>query len=343
MAQIAKYPFVCHFRAEANQHALRFRNGKLVAQGCGITFWFRTLNTAIAVVPSEDLEITFLANGRSQDFQEANVQGVVTCRVTDPVRLAQRVDFSVDLATGLHRHKPLERIANAVGNLAHQLATDLLVAADLATLMATECDRVRERMEQGLRDDHGIADLGIAVVAVRVNAISPSPEVGKALRVRVREAIQQEADEATFRRRAMAVEKERAIQENELQNKIELAKREAALLQQRGENERRRVTDDADAQRITAQGVAARHEIEAKAHAAATRMTEDAKVGAERDRMQIYREFPPEQLMALALQELAGKLNNVGAITITPDHAGALLKQLGLGAVPVLQPAKKEA
>ena len=40
------------------------------------------------------------------------------------------------------------------------------------------------------------------------------------------------ADEAAFARRAMAVEKERAIQENELQNRIELAKKEEGLIEQ---------------------------------------------------------------------------------------------------------------
>ena len=55
-----------------------------------------------------------------------------------------------------------------------------------------------------------------------------------------REAIQQAADEATFQRRAQAVEKERAIQENELQNKIELARREEQLIAQKGQHLRTR-------------------------------------------------------------------------------------------------------
>lgn len=332
MTQIAQYPVVSHLRAESNQHVLRHHRGKLVSQGCGLTFWFRPLNTAVAVVPTEDLEISFLFHGRSRDFQEVHVQGIVAYRVTDIPRLAQRVDFSVDLATGLHRHKPLERIAGAVTQLAQQLTVDFLAALPLADLLAAGCDQIRQRVDGGLRADPSIADLGIAIVAVRVSAVTPSPEVEKALRVRVRETIHQEADEATFRRRAQAVEKERAIQENELQNKIELAKRESLFLEQQGENERRRVTDEADAARITSEGAATRYERDAQARAVGIRAVEEAKVVAERERMHIYREFPPERLMALAMQELAGKLNNVGQITITPDHVGSLLKQLGLGA-----------
>jgi len=48
----------------------------------------------------------------------------------------------------------------------------------------------------------------------------------KAMEAPIRECIQQEADEAAFARRALAVEKERAIKENELKNQIELAKRD---------------------------------------------------------------------------------------------------------------------
>ena len=51
---------------------------------------------------------------------------------------------------------------------------------------------------------------------MRVAAVAPTSEMEKALQQPTREAIQQDADEATFRRRALAVEKERAIAENEL-------------------------------------------------------------------------------------------------------------------------------
>ena len=105
-----------------------------------------------------------------------------------------------------------------------------------------------ESTDEEVRDlTQRIRGMGLEVVSVRVGAVKPVAEVEKALQVPVREGIQQEADEATFRRRAEAVEKERAIQENELQNQIELARREADLIERRGENERKRVTDEAAA------------------------------------------------------------------------------------------------
>jgi uncharacterized membrane protein YqiK len=158
--------------------------------------------------------------------------------------------------------------------------------------------------------------------------VKPVAEVEKALQIPVREAIQQEADEATFRRRAEAVEKERAIQENELQNQIELTRREANLIEQRGENEKNRVTDEAEAARIAAAAEAERTGIQARAQADSIEAVEQARVKAEQDRMEIYRDFPTERLIGLAAQKLAGKLQRIEHLNLTPDLLGGLLTNL---------------
>ena len=330
MVQITRYPLVSHLRAEASQHVLRFRGGRLVQGGRGLAFWFVPLSTAISCVSAEDLEVPFLIRGRSKDFQEVNVQGSVTYRVKEYLRLAERIDFSIDVKTGLHRSNPLERIASAVTSLAQQLSIDLLASTPLATLLAEGCERVRARLDEGFRREPGLTELGIELVAVRVSAVQPSVEVEKALRMPMREAIQQEADEATFKRRAQAVDKERAIQENELQNKIELARREATLIEQSGTNDRRRASDLADIERIAAEAEARRREIAAFAEASAIRAISEANVDGERARTEIYSALPSDRLMALAVQELAGKLTAIGEVTITPDHVGSIMRQLGL-------------
>lgn len=81
-------------------------------------------------------------------------------------------------------------------------------------------------------------------------SIRPEAELERALQTPMRERLQQDADKATYERRALAVERERAISENELQSQIELAKREELLVEQRGANERRRATEAAAAGRI---------------------------------------------------------------------------------------------
>jgi regulator of protease activity HflC (stomatin/prohibitin superfamily) len=328
MAEIRRYPIVRHLRAEPSFHILRFRRGRLVASGRGLAFWFRPLSTSVAEIPMDDRELPFLFHGRAKDFQDATVQGVITFRVVDPERVAERVDFALDLGTGATLKQPLEKLAGLMTELAQQFAVAYLAQTELRHALAEGVAEIRERIWDGLRRDAALEAMGLEVVAVRVGAVKPVAEVEKALQIPVREAIQQEADEATFRRRAEAVEKERAIQENELQNQIELTRREANLIEQRGENEKNRVTDEAEAARIAAAAEAERTGIQARAQADSIEAVEQARVKAEQDRMEIYRDFPTERLIGLAAQKLAGKLQRIEHLNLTPDLLGGLLTNL---------------
>ncbi len=99
--------------------------------------------------------------------------------------------------------------------------------------------------------------MGLGIVTVRVAGVSPSADLARALEAPTFERAQGVADEASFARRAAAVEKERAIAENELSTKVELARRQAALIAQEDENARRVAEGRAQAGRIAAEGEAA--------------------------------------------------------------------------------------
>ena len=90
MAQIRHYPFLYHLRAEPSQFVLHYRRGALVRSGAGLAYWFNPLSAALAQVPVEDCETTFVLQERSADFQEVSVQCTVTYRFSDPARAAGR-------------------------------------------------------------------------------------------------------------------------------------------------------------------------------------------------------------------------------------------------------------
>jgi regulator of protease activity HflC (stomatin/prohibitin superfamily) len=306
MATIQRFPLLRHLRSEPTYHVLRYRNGDLRRDGAGLAFWFRPIATAVAEVPVDDRELPFLFGVRSADFQELTVQGAISFRVADPKRLAQRVDFTVDLRTGRWREAPLEQVAALLSQLAQQFVLDELARHGLQQALARGVAPLRERIASGLAAEPALTELGLELVAVRVAAIAPSGDVEKALRQPTREAIQQAADEATFGRRAQAVEKERAIAENELQNRIELARREQQLVEQDGANARLRAQEDADT-----------HELVQAAH-----------LRVERERAEIQGAMPPAVLLALALRELAGQLGQIEHLTITPDMLTPVLARL---------------
>jgi regulator of protease activity HflC (stomatin/prohibitin superfamily) len=119
-----------------------------------------------------------------------------------------------------------------------------------------------------------------------------------------------------FERRALAVEKERAIAENELATKTELARREKTLISEEAENARNRATGLADA-----------HQIEADAEAGRIRVIGAAKAEADGAHIAIYRDLPPAVLMGLAARELAGKLNTIEHVNVTPDLLASLMSE----------------
>ena len=328
MANITTLPMARHLRAEPTMHVLRYRRGELVREGPGLAFWFRPINTAAAEVPLDDRELPFLFQVRSADFQEVTVQGVVTFRVADPRRLADRVDFTIDLIRGAWLQNPLEKVAALVTQLAQQFVVDHAARRDLRTILGDGVAPIRDRIAAGLAAEPALDELGLQVVAMRVAAVSPTAELEKALRQPTREEIQQKADEASFARRALAVEKERAIAENELHNQIELARREEQLVAQQGQNARRREEEAAAAAQVAAAANDERQQILAEREAETIDRVEGARVRAERERAEIQAAVPPTVLLAVALRELAGEIGNVEHLTITPELLTPLIERV---------------
>jgi regulator of protease activity HflC (stomatin/prohibitin superfamily) len=317
-----------HLRAEPTAHVLRYKRGKLVGEGPGLSFWFSPVSAQAAEVPLADQELPFLFHARSADFQQLTVQGVITFRFRDPALIAQRIDFTIDLALGGWSETPLEQVAGLLTQMAQQYVIDELVRLELRAILADGIAPIRDRIATGLHAEASLAQMGVEIVAVRVAAVAPAAEVEKALQQPTREAIQQQADEATFSRRAQAVDKERAIAENELANQIELARREENLVTRRGANDRRRAEEEAAAKAITASATDAEERMIAARKTDAAQAIEQVRIAAERDRAQIQTGLGTEVLLALALREIAGQLGKIDHLTITPELITPLLARL---------------
>lgn len=339
MAQLTRLLFWRHLRAEASSHVLHTRHGQTVRSVRGASFWFLPLSASIAEVPMDDRDLPLMVSARTEDFQSVTTMGVVTWRVGDPERLASRVDFALDLEKGQWVKQPIEQLGTLLSELAQQIATAYLGSVSLSVALVEGVDELRARILAGLRQDPGLADMGLAITSVRISAIRPDAEVERALQTPARESLQQEADKATYERRALAVERERAIAENELKTKIELARRESELIAQKGANEKRRLAEDAEAKRIEVVAANERAQLQAAAEAERTRLAAEAEAGrirwvegarneAERAKVDIYRELPSHVLMGLAAQHVADNLPSIQHLTLTPDLWGPALTRL---------------
>lgn len=328
MADITRRPLFSHFRGSPTDHVVHLRRGQVVHQGTGQAFWFRPISAVLAEVPVDDRELPLLFHARTADFQDVTVQASVTYRFTDPELATRRLDFAIDPVTGRWRSAPLEQVATLLTELAQQQAIGLVATLDLTTALATGTAAVQARINEGLTADARLTDTGVGVVGVRVVAVKPEAEVERALRTPAREQIAQEADRAGFERRALAVERERAISENELQSRIELARREEQLVGQQGANERRRAEQKAEAARITTDAEAARTRTLAAAQAEQIGLVGSAEAQAEAAKLANYADLDPRLLLALAVRELAGGLPEIGTLNLTPDVLTGALARL---------------
>ncbi|MCB9762408.1 MAG: band 7 protein [Alphaproteobacteria bacterium] len=334
MAEISRFVFARHLRGESSTWIVHARGGQVVRSGRGLSFWFLPLSASISELPMDDRELPILFHGRSRDFQDVTVQAVVSWRVRDPEALAQRVDFTIDLRGGAWRAKPLDKLAQLITELARQLAWEVLARAPLQDLLTDGVETLRARLTEGLAGDAELERMGVDIVAVGISALRPEAELERALQTPAREAVQQEADRATFERRALAVERERAIAENELNNRIALAKREEDLIAQKSLNKRRQATEDATTLRVEAEAEAQRRALAADAEANEVRVVQAARVEGERAQVSIYEHLPPHVLLALSARELAGHLPDIEHLVITPDLLTPALQKLSAMALP---------
>ena len=336
MADITRYPVVRHIRGRPTTFVQHLRHGRVIHSGTGLSFWFMPLNAVLSEVPVDDRELPLLFHARTSDFQDVTVQASLTYRVAEPATAASRIDFSIDSVHGRWRATPLEQIANMLTEAAQQQALGLLATMRLATALVDSIAAVRKQIESGLAADQRLQQTGITIIGVRVVAIRPEPEVERSLQTPTREVIQQEADKATFERRALAVESERAISENEMQSQIELARREEQLVAQRGTNARREAEEKAAASGIATESEAAREQRLAEGRAQGIRVVGAAEGAAETARLAAYRDLQDGILLGLALRELAGNLPKISNLILTPDLLAPVLSKLATTATPAV-------
>lgn len=331
MATITRYPLVRHLRGASTSHVVQMRSGTVTRSGAGLAFWFRPLTTVLSEVPVDDRELPLVAHARSADLQEVTAQVSITYRFADPELAARRIDFGIDPRTGRWTGEPMEQVGHALGELATGHVMEVVAGLTLQEAVTRGPALLRTHLPPALDADPRVRATGLEVVGVRVVSVRTDADLEQALRTPAREAAQAEADRSTFERRALAVERERAIAENELATRIELAARQERLVVQEGANARAKAEEAAAAALVHTRSEAERRRMLAAAEAEATTVQGEAAGAAERARLAAYADVEQGTLLALALQQLAGSLPTIGQVTVTPDLVTGLLAGLGAG------------
>ncbi|MBI3395038.1 MAG: band 7 protein, partial [Spirochaetia bacterium] len=205
-------------RTKPTEYVILHRRGKIKLQGAGLSFFYYAPSATVLIVPAGSQDTPFIFNETSVDFQELSIQGEITYRVKDPVRLASLLDFTVN-PHGQYTGDGMEKLPVRLTNHLQVTMRERLSTMTLPDALKSAALLVSHVKERSL-GSQTLEAMGVELIDYAILKISPTPEISRALEAEAREMILKSADSAVFERRNFAVEQERKIKENELQTQI---------------------------------------------------------------------------------------------------------------------------
>lgn len=334
-------------KVQPTTYLLQYRGGRLAREGAGLAFFYYAPSCSLVAIPTASNEVPFIFEEMSADFQTLTIQGQITYRVADPKKLAALMNFTLAPNGQAYATDDPEKLPQRLINTVNVLARAELQRMPLRQAVRNS-DVLVAAVRPQLANSPEILALGLEILGFSVLAIKPTPETMRALEAETRELLLKEADEAIYRRRNAAVEQERTIKENELSTEIavELKKRqirETKMDADRAVQEKQRLLQEAEMAAnvaleekkkalVALAAENARSEADARAYGMEAMMkalgTGDARI------LQALANagMKPEQLIAVAFQEIAGRADKIGQLNISPDLLRELIGQKAEGA-----------
>jgi len=330
-------------KVQPTTYLLQYKAGQIAREGAGLSFFYFAPTTSLVAVPIGSAEAPFIFEETTADYQTVTIQGQVTYRVADPKKLAALMNFTLDSRGGYASDDP-QKLPQRVINVMKVLAR-----AELQKLALRDALRAADAMvgtvREGITASAEITSLGLEVLGLSILAIKPAPETSRALEAETRERLLQQADDATYARRNSAVEQERTIKENELSTEIAVENkkrqiREAQMDAEKAVQERQHELQQAAMltsielenkrkQYVSLAAENTRAESDARAYGVSATMKAMADVDPRILHALAASGMKPEQLIAAAFQDLAGKADKIGQLNISPDLLRELLVNRG--------------
>src|SRR5436309_1037363 len=327
-------------KVQPTTYLLQYRHGRIVREGVGLAFFYYAPTTSLVAIPIGSTDVPFIFEEPTADHQTITIQGQIIYRVADPKKLASLLNFTLAARGDTYASDDPIKLPQRLINLMHVLARAELQKLTLRDAIQAS-DRIVQAVRQQLAASSEIASLGLEVLGLSVLAIKPTPETARALEAETREQLFREADEAVYARRNSAVEQERAIKENELNTEIAVENkkrqiREAQMEAERTVQEKKHLVqkealeanigmEDRRRSLVALAAENAKAEADARAYGVSSTMKELASADAQVLQALASTGMKPEQLIAFAFQELAGRADKIVQLNISPDLLRELL------------------
>lgn len=311
-----------YIKVDPSTHLIHYVNGRVKHEGRGLAFAYWQPSSSLVAVPVGSVDVPFIFNELTADYQAVMLQGQLTYRIADPRKIASQLNFTLDSSGAGYVSDDPEKLGQRLVNLTQVLTRPAVERYKLEQAL-TASEPIMNEVAAALAASPAVQELGIEVVAFSLLSIRPTPEMARAIEARAREALQREADEAISERRNAAVEQERRIRENELkteqlvqQRKQELAHAglaaDIALEQER-------------ARFVSQRAENAKQEADMQAYALEASLAPLAKIDPRALQFLAANHTDAHKSIALAMQDLANNAHKIGNLNISPELLTSLM------------------
>jgi len=326
---------------QPSEYVLKYRNGKIVKEGTGISFYYYAPTTSIVAVPVGSTDAPFIFEEVTSDFQTVTVQGQITFRIVDQKKIAQLLNYTLDMKGKGYASDDHQKLPQRVINIVR-----VLTKKTLEGLQLKDAIKSSEILAQGILDEirknEEINLLGIEILGLSILAIRPSKETARALEAQAREQILKKADEAIYERRNASIEQERRVKENEFNTEIAIENKkkqvretqleaERAVQQKQNQLKEEKLDFETNLEEkrkdlIELTVLNSKAKADAKAYELSAVMKSLEGINPNIIQSLANIGMQPNKLIAIAFQELAENAEKIGQLNISPDLLQEIIK-----------------
>lgn len=321
-------------------YVIHYQSGEITKEGRGLSFFYFSPNSSIVSIPIQSNDFQFVFKETTKDYQEVSLQGQITYKVKFPKQLAENLDFTVNTRKEYIKND-FEKIQQRIINEAQTASASIIQKLDLKEALR-QLEKIEQEIFENVQNSKTVIMLGLEILGVNVLAVTPNPDMARALEAQTRESLQKEADQAIYERRNFAVEQERIIKESELNTEIAIEEKQKQIVEKRMETD---VVKQENDQKLKVMRMASNISLEEKKQQLVDIQVSNQKKEADAQEyvlnatLKPYKEMDWKTLMAisnngndasnniaLAFRELADNAGKIGKLNISPELLGSLIK-----------------
>ena len=144
-----------YMRSTPTTWVLQFKNGHVKRSGTGLSFLYYAPTSTIVAVPLGSIDLPFVFNEPTADFQTLRLQGQLSYRIVDPKRIATLLDYSLAPAGAFASDDP-KKLDDRLAHAAQVAARAFVGRAQLRDVLG-QSEHVAEGVLTALRAVRGRA------------------------------------------------------------------------------------------------------------------------------------------------------------------------------------------